>query len=105
LAIEVLTNAVPALQAIGIVAAIEQLIVAPARDQRVIATIAKKDLINAGPALQAIVIGDVIAGIDTAMKGLQVAPARDQRVIPRIAPEALTSAAPAPQAIGINAAM
>jgi hypothetical protein len=59
----------------------------------------------AAPTPQAIVIGDVIAGIETAIEPLQVAPARDQRVIPGVAIENLTIAAPTLQAIGTVSAI
>ena len=83
----------PALQAIGIVAARKVLILAPARDQRVISAITREDLISTIPAIQAI-------GIVAAREGLPTAPARDQRVIPGIAIESLTNAVPTLQAIG-----
>ncbi|MFO0162335.1 MAG: hypothetical protein ACK54W_22370 [Alphaproteobacteria bacterium] len=70
-----LISAVPALQAIGTVVAIEKLIGAPARDQRVIPGVAKEPLTSAVPAPQAIVAG-------VALENLIGAPARDQRVIP-----------------------
>ena len=70
---KLLKTAVSALQDIGIGAATEVLIVAPARDQRVIPGITTEALIIAVPALQAI-------GIGAAIEVLIVAPARDQRV-------------------------
>ena len=79
--------------AIGTVAAIKSLLVAPARDQRIIPSFAKELLIIAIPALQAI-------GIVAAQEGLIIAPARDQRVIAGFANERLVRAVPALQPIG-----
>jgi hypothetical protein len=58
-----LTSAVPGLQAIGIVAAKEELTVAPARDQRVVAGTAVEELCSAVPALQAIGTGFAIEAL------------------------------------------
>ena len=65
-----MTKAVPALQAIGTLATSELLIVAPARNQRVIPGIALELLTIAVPAQQAI-------GIIAAGEFPTVAPARD----------------------------
>jgi hypothetical protein len=54
---EELQFAVPALQAIGTVVAIEVLIAAPARDQRVIPGFAREALNTAIPALKGIGVG------------------------------------------------
>jgi hypothetical protein len=98
-----LLNAVPALQAIGIAAAIEVLKVAPARDQRVIPGLGIEALLSAVPTLQAIVTAKYTDEL-VATEKLTVALARYQRVIPAIASEPLISAVPAVQAIGIVAA-
>jgi hypothetical protein len=95
--------AVHGLQAIGIVAGIEVLSGATARDQRVIPSFAMEVLRSAVPTDQA--IGTVVAtGTVAAIEELTAAPARDQRVIPGIAYEGLVRAVPTLQAIGIIAA-
>jgi hypothetical protein len=56
-AIELVTNAVPALQAIVTIVAIKDLTVAPARNQRVIASSAIKHIIRIGPKSHQIICG------------------------------------------------
>ena len=90
--------AVPALQAIGIGAALEGLIIAAARDQRVIPGFAQKWARLAVSAHKAI-------GTVAAIEVVSFAPARDQRVVAGIAIEVLSVAGTALQAIGIGAAI
>jgi len=73
-------KAVPALQAITAIRAVEVLCSTRARDQRVVPVLANKDQVSAVTTQQAI-------GIVAAIGLLSVTPARNQRVIPSIAKE------------------